>query len=394
MRISKEILKRMVLHAQHLYHPPQTNTQEDFINLLRRVGCIQLDAINVLARSQTLFFWSRMENYQPQWIEDLYNNVQGFEAYAHALSLMLIDDFSYAYQAMRIFKQRLFSKLSQPELDYVFDVYRLVNQRGEIESKDIRTTPRFGNQTWRIPSHRQALDYLWRSGMLYVKRTKDFHKRYITIEKIFKDDILGIQISLHDVTKHYIFKTLSALGIASLRDMADYYRIPFGQVLRATEELVRQKLLVEVMVDGIPHSFYAHTEVLPIMATQLKEPPSYNTFLSPFDNLIWYRPRLQFLFDMDYRLEAYMPSSKRKFGYFALPILLSGRLVGTIDLKMDRQKNILDIKNVSVFDVGTMSGSMISIRDIVFRLANFLRVGTLTIALSDKEEIKVLSRLI
>jgi uncharacterized protein YcaQ len=172
-------------------------------------------------------------------------------------------------------------------------------------------------------------------------RGSDFARVYDTPERVLPEKILQMPtLSETDARKDLLVRAMRAQGVATLRDLADYYRQKPAVVKPLVSELVEQGVLREVAVDGWQDKAYVHRNV------KLPKRLHATALLSPFDSLVWCRPRNERLFDFHYRIEIYTPKEKRKFGYYVLPFMMNGQMVGRVDLKADRENSKLLVQSV------------------------------------------------
>ena len=172
-------------------------------------------------------------------------------------------------------------------------------------------------------------------------RGSDFARVYDTPERVLPEKILQMPtLSETDARKDLLVRAMRAQGVATLRDLADYYRQKPAVVKPLVSELVEQGVLREVAVDGWQDKAYVHR------SAKLPRKLYATALLSPFDSLVWCRPRNERLFNFHYRIEIYTPKEKRKFGYYVLPFMMNGQMVGRVDLKADRENSKLLVQSV------------------------------------------------
>ncbi|MBL0388328.1 YcaQ family DNA glycosylase [Tumebacillus sp. ITR2] len=330
MKLEREAIIRLNLWKQGLYHMPTANTKDEAMAILRRLGLVQLDTMSVVTRSQHLVFWSRMQEFREEWLLEWYEQGEIFELYLHALSILPEEERTYFQSWMDASR----GKLDMTELHHV--LLQTLQERGTVHGKHVNdlvggTTAKLA--TWEMSPVRRAFDQLWRAGHVAITRNEKFQKVY-QLQHPVKS------VSADETHIRYTRLALQAMGAATLKDIADYFRFKPNVVQKALQHLPD----VRELDDGT----YILEEDLELLHSQAltEEPPTHATLLSPFDNLIWYRPRVKALFDLDFRLESYFPEDKRQFGYFALPILMQGRIVGTIDLKAERKSKTLQIQRL------------------------------------------------
>ncbi|KEO83832.1 DNA glycosylase AlkZ-like family protein [Tumebacillus flagellatus] len=329
MKLDRDAVIRLNLWKQGLYHTPTASTKDEAMQILRRLGLVQLDTMSVVTRSQHLVFWSRMHEFREEWLLEWYEQGEIFELYLHALSILPEEERPYFQSWMDATR----AKLQRSELHDL--LLQTLEERGSVHGKhvtDLVGGPAEKLGTWQMSPVRRAFDQLWRAGYVAVTRNEKFQKVY------------GLQQPVEPVPHEETFRrytrlALQAMGAATIKDIADYFRFKTGVVKQALEHLPD----VRELDDG---SYILEEDLELLHSPSLAEPPAHSTLLSPFDNLIWFRPRVKALFDLDFRLESYFPEDQRQFGYFALPILMQGEIVGTVDLKAERKSKTLQIQRL------------------------------------------------
>jgi uncharacterized protein YcaQ len=231
---------------------------------------------------------------------------------------------------------------------------------------------------WTTTPVRWALDHLWRSGKLIQTRDTKFNKVYQLAEEWLEPELRERSVTEEAMIRHSVEIAFQALGVATLGDIADYFRLKREQVRPFVQEMIAAGTVAEVAVEGDDDTYFALQSDLELLSSgALLDEPKHSALLSPFDNLIWTRDRVQRLFGVDYRLECYVPQAQRKFGYYALPILIRGRLVGTIDLKTERKAKGLIVKKWVVFDEQERADLVQEVAALLRHLMAFLGVDTL-----------------
>lgn len=381
-KIHKEKAIRMVLYKQHLYHHPSLSGKDGISQLLNDVGLIQIDTIHVVSRSHNLFFLSRLKEYNESDLIDLYHEKQVFESYIHAMSLLPIEQFHYVSHRLHEFREALFSKLQPEETDLLLSVYHKIVSDGPLSTKEVGSAhdQSVGPlASWELSPVRWALDQLWRSGMIQVIRDSKFNKSYLATKDWFPKE--AHKPSEDEIYKHYCLSALKAMGVSTVKDIADYYRLPANTVNNTIQELLKEKKIKSIEIEDLSETYFLRQEDEELLSNQaLDEEPTHMCFLSPFDNLIWYRIRLLNLFEVDYRLESYLPKNKRKYGYYAMPILIRGKIIGTIDLKLDRKRNTLYVQNIFLYNPCKSNFYKKELQTLLNRYANFLNAKTIFVS--------------
>jgi uncharacterized protein YcaQ len=192
---------------------------------------------------------------------------------------------------------------------------------------------------WGWSNGKVALEALFLQGRVTASDRPNFIRMYDLPERVIPAEHLDGPQPGHDEALAELFMLAAgALGVGTADDIADYYRIRMPAARPVIRRLVESGDLVEVEVEGWGKPAYLHPEA------SLPRWKRGTALLSPFDNLIWYRDRVERLWDFHYRIEIYVPEPKRVFGYYVLPFLLDGDLVARVDLKTDRRTNALQVR--------------------------------------------------
>jgi len=320
-------------------------------------GGIQLDSINVVERAHALTLWSRFGAYDPRRLERLvYRRRVLFEYWAHAACLVATADFPAWRRAMLDYslRHRGWSDWLQHNRRLVRAVEAAIAERGPLSCADF-ADPRpergaSGWWNWKPAAH--ALDYLWMRGRILVHSRDGFQKRYDLAERVLPAAVAAEPPSGDDFRDWHLAKSLRAMGAATDTDLRRYLTFPHdgaAERRRVLERGLRAGTVVEIAIEGDRGRWFVLAEDLAALdrVAARRSGPTGATFLAPFDSLLWHRERAQRLFDFDYRIEVYTPAGKRRFGYYTLPILVDGRLVGRADAKHHRGERRLALRHVA-----------------------------------------------
>jgi hypothetical protein len=340
----------VMLQAQNLIKsPPPHPTRENVLSVIRQMGALQIDTINVVARSPYLSLWSRLGDYDPEWLDDLLGSRRIFEYWSHAACFLPMEDFPYYRRLCLAGWRNYFSKewysIHKEDCDRVL---QHIQQNGEVKSATFKRQDGKKGTWWDWKIEKVALEYWFARGDLMVSRRERFQRVYDLRERILPDWNDLDAPSLEETLAFFCLKTLRALGVALPSWVADYFRLPRRDVARMLKELKDQGRIVEVGIEGMTETALAAPEALPMIeaASQGKLEPHHTTLLSPFDALIWDRKRTKQLFGFDYTIEVYQPQHKRIYGYYTLPILHRGRLLGRVDAKAHRQNGDFEVRSI------------------------------------------------
>jgi uncharacterized protein YcaQ len=348
-----------------------------FRRLFDTVGLLQLDSVNVLARAHYLPAFSRLGPYDRSAL-DRYTVGSGevFEYWAHAASLLPIDTFPlYRHFMQQQPEWRAIRRLEVEHPGYAESVYRQVVEHGPLTVSDLANPGTRTGPWWGYGHGKLALEWLVISGRLATWRDPAFTRVHDLPERVYPATVLAAEVpARHDVYRDLLLRAARHHGIGTAVDLCDYYRIRVPEARPILAELVADGELEAVEVEGWRGPVYLHPESAPLRR------PRGTALLSPFDPLVWHRDRTERLFGFVYRIEIYTPKEKRVYGYYTLPFLLDGALVGRVDLKADRRGSRLLVQAAHAEDG-------VDLRHVAGRLgteletmARWLGLGEITVA--------------
>ena len=341
--------RRIALAAQGFdtARPKTKATQRHVDALISRLGVIQIDSVNVLVRSQELPLFARLGNHDRNAIPNATEAQKLFEYWGHEaahLPVSLHPLFRWKMDAARTGKVTHWGLTSFYEENKAFVKRTLkhVATNGPTTSRELSTRTEKKGTWWDWDEAKVALEYLFLTGQLMSRgRGSDFARIYDTPERVLPQRIIDAPTpSEHDARKQLLVRSAVAQGVATASDLADYYRQKLATVKPLIAELVEEGELREVTVDSWTEKAFVHRNA------KLPKQLHATALLSPFDSLVWCRPRNERLFDFHYRIEIYTPKEKRKFGYYVLPFMMNGEMVGRVDLKADRANSKLLVHSV------------------------------------------------
>ena len=341
--------RSIALAAQGLQQSGKLVSKELNIYALRRtfqdIGVLQIDAVSVVARSHLLVLRSRLGSSQERLLEVLnrsaYKRRDLTEYWCHEASYLPVQDWP-------LFKWRMQEAQSGKVWKGIWDF--VTNNRKFVEAvhEKIRdlgpsSAGQLGSQKkkgswWSWSDTKIALEWLFWVGAVAVSHRENFTRFYDLSERVLPEEILGSALPANQAQRELILKASRHLGVATAEDLVDYHRLPKVEGKKRVGELAEDKLLREVVVEGWDRPGYLHPK------TSFEKTTSRSVLLSPFDPLVWFRPRARRLFDFDYRLEIYIPAEKRIHGYYVLPFLDRNKLRARVDVKANSEKNILEVR--------------------------------------------------
>ena len=341
--------RSLALAAQG-FDKPRTKTKSttaDAVAVIKKLGVIQIDSVNVLVRSQELPLFSRLGDHDRNAISKATSHRKIFEYWGHEaahLPVELHPVFRFKMHAARSGKLKHWGLTSfyADNKAFVRRILKHVEINGSTSARDLSTRTTKKSSWWDWDEAKTALEYLFLTGeLMSCGRGSDFARVYDTPERVLPEKILQMPtLSETDARKDLLVRAMRAQGVATLRDLADYYRQKPAVVKPLVSELVEQGVLREVAVDGWQDKAFVHR------SAKLPRKLYATALLSPFDSLVWCRPRNERLFNFHYRIEIYTPKEKRKFGYYVLPFMMNGQMVGRVDLKADRENSKLLVQSV------------------------------------------------
>jgi uncharacterized protein YcaQ len=346
----------LFLERQHLARPPAGRlTARRLGRFVEDVGGLQLDSINVLDRAHYLTVWSRFGPYDRAWLDRaVYRRRVLFEYWAHAACLVPMTMLPWWRRAMLDYRVRHtgWSTWLRRNAKVLTQVKAAVAANGPMGGADFDgRRPRGGGGWWSWKPVQHALHYLWMTGALTVHSRRHFHKRYDLLERAIPSAHGCAPVSAEDFARWHVERSLHAMGAATERDLGWYLTFPrFGPGIRraALRAMLERGEVKEIEVADRPGRWLVLTRDVPALARARRAPAAWRatTLLSPFDSMLWCRERVTRLFEFDYRIEVYTPGHQRVHGYYTLPILHHGRLIGRVDAKTHRTERRLEVRHV------------------------------------------------
>lgn len=339
-------LRRIALEHQGLLKAdPFGRGKSATLKAIEHLGYIQIDTISVVERAHHHVLWSRVNNYQPRFLNQLVKERKVFEYWFHAAAWLPMRDYRFALPRMnRTDGDRGWFKTCDRKVTR--HILQRVTTEGPLRARDFEDTRQGKKEWWDWKPAKQALEQLFMQGELMVSGREGFQKVYDLPERVLPDWVDTRCPSLQEFSAHLIDTTLRAHGFASQKSIT-YLRK--GQALRdaVNQELqdrVSQNLLINLKLSD-SSLVYINPELLETRAPRAQ---SQASILSPFDNAVIQRQRGRDIFDFDYQIECYVPEAKRQYGYFCLPVLYRDGFVGRIDCKVYRKRKVLEVKSLHI----------------------------------------------
>ncbi|MGW7550108.1 winged helix-turn-helix domain-containing protein [Streptomyces rimosus] len=337
--LSADDARRMALRAQGFLGAP--DRRAGVRGVLRRLGAVQLDTISVLARSHELIPYARLGAVGRPAVESAYwSGGHSFEYWSHAACILPVEEwphFAFRRRAMRAKGYRW--HLMEDREGSCAAVLDRLKADGPLTTSDLGGG-RKGGEWWDWSETKIAVEWLLDTGEVVCTERRGWKRVYDLAERAIPDDLLHDDLDDAECMRRLVAQAGAALGVATRADLADYHRLKNDQV----DAVIADSGLVPVEVAGWGRPAWAD----PAALADAPRGRHRTTLLSPFDSLIWDRPRTARIFDFTHRLEAYVPRAKRIHGYFAMPLLTGGRLAGRVDPA--REGSTLIARQVSMRD--------------------------------------------
>ena len=348
VELSTTQARRIALRAQRFgrARPARGVTARHVRDLLSALGALQLDAVNVLIRSHYLPLYSRLGPYRTDLLDRVvYRDRRAFEYLGHAASILPVElhpllRWRMERRAANPQWQALRERLERERPGYLDRLEREIAERGPLTAGELsdparreRTPTKYAESTllwYRWSDGKSALEYLFESGRLAAADRRGFERRYDLAGNVIPADVLAAPAPTEqDAQRELVLRAAAAMGVATVRDLADYFRLPMAPTRARVRELIAVGALRPASVDGWAEPAYLHPDAVdrPLQACAL---------LCPFDSLIWERGRCRRLFGFQHSFELYVKPEARRYGYYVLPFLLDDRLVARVDVKADQ----------------------------------------------------------
>jgi hypothetical protein len=321
-------------------------TPRHLLRALDRLGLLQIDSVNVLVRSHYLPLFSRLGAYDPAHLDTAaYAGPRRalFEYWGHEASLLPVAlqpllrwRMARAERGLGLY--RSLAQLGRRRRAYVQAILDEVSERGPLTASELSNGGRSRGSWWGWSQGKTALEWLFWSGRVTTATRRRFERVYDLTERVLPADVLASPTPREeDAQRALVDLAARALGVATARDLRDYFRLDAADANPRLAELVEAGELVPVRVEGWKDPAYLHR------AARIPRAIDARALLSPFDSLVWDRQRAERLFAFHYRIALYTPPHLRPHGYYVLPFLLGDRLVARVDLKADRAARVLRV---------------------------------------------------
>ncbi|MEM9955666.1 MAG: crosslink repair DNA glycosylase YcaQ family protein [Chloroflexota bacterium] len=375
--------RRLIISKQRLDVRPKL----PMLDLIRELGCLQLDPIRKVERTHLLVLWSRLGNYNVDELEKLrWKDVSLFEYWAHAASLVLTEDYPIHATTMTLRKDSDWMKTWLDEND-LHDLHQQMVNRlkkdyplgtNDFESEQYTEETFSGWTTGKAVN--RLMDRMWRMGEVLPAKREGNQRKWALTEDVLPDWTPLTVYSPYEASYQAVQRAVKALGVAMDKKHINYHftRNRYFEYKSVKQQLLDEGKLIPVQIGDWDKDWFMHLDDLPLLEKiEAGDWSGRTTLLSPFDNLICDRDRTELIWNFRFRIEIYVPQKKREFGYYVLPILHHDDLIGRMDMAMDRKTNTLDIIATYAED-DAPADAVTDISDAVDNLADFLGAEKIT----------------
>jgi uncharacterized protein YcaQ len=354
VRISALQARRLHLAVQGLLMAPRARaTRARVLGAIARMRVLQIDTISVVARSPYLVLFSRLGSYEQRWLDELLARGSIFECWAHEACFAPMSDYAlhrgqFVARGNHWAHQRA-ARMHREQRAAMDHLLAHIRERGAVKSADFQRERTAPAGWWGWKDEKRWLEAWFALGELMIARRENFQRVYDLTERVLARARVDVAtLPPPDPPREFTLGAVRALGIAQARWIADYFRS--GRKLKDAELEKHTDAgdLVRVQVRGWDAPGYVHREHVSLLQRARRSAlrATHTTLLSPFDPVVWDRERALAMFGFYYRLECYTPGHKRRYGYYVLPILHCGGLVGRLDAKAHRTDGAFEIKSL------------------------------------------------
>ena len=357
LNISIKSAKRLQLEKQGINNFPRRVTKKSIYDVVDRLGCIQIDTINVVERAHYLTIWTRLRSYDRKHLYDIaYKNRRIFEGWGHAMCYMPLKDYRYLINANNeraqdsTIHKGWFSRVDPETIEFV---RQRIKTEGPLSSADFEGD-KSATGWWGWKPAKRALEALFSAGELMITRRDGFKRVYDLTERVLPSWVDVSEPTEEERIRFFALRTMGCLGVIKPQDIRIYYHnwcVKLGKTSKEVQivldELVKEKVAVNLKIEGLRQPYYCLAEDIGQLEN-LEEDWDFDgvKFVNYFDSLLWQADRLKELFVFERVLEVYLKPQQRRFGYFTIPILYRDGFIGRFDPKLERKEKKLIIRGL------------------------------------------------
>lgn len=338
-------LRRISLAAQGLLNmQPFGRGLAGARKAINHIGYVQVDTISVVERAHHHVFYSRVPNFKPAMTNQLLLDGDIFEYWTHAAAFIPIADFRFSLPYKHAIKSGQTHWFKKPDNKVMTELMARIRSDGPIRSRDLESNSSKRAGWWDWKPAKKALEQLYMQGDLMVSDRAGFQKTYDLSERVLPSQVNSRMPSMEEFAAHTLDQQLRCHGLVSLKGLT--YLRRNAELRKAVKDLVNARLAqgtLEQLQLGSGEAFILAADALERRLPRLS---NRMLILSPFDNSVIQRERLNALFQYNYQIECYLPEAKRQYGYFSLPLLYRGEFIGRMDCKAHRKDRHLEVKSL------------------------------------------------
>jgi uncharacterized protein len=324
----------IALHSQGLTGRNFGRGKKGALNVLEHLGYVQIDTLAVVERAHHHTLWTRLADYDPGHLDELLSKDKKiFEYWSHAASYLPMSEYRYSLTRKQVYRngQSHWFRKDDKVMRYVLD--RIKNE-GALMSKDFEVKGKRAGAWYEWKPTKKALEQLFMDGTLMVARRQGFQKVYDLAERVLPAGVDTSMPTGQEYINYLIRKAIGSHGIVNEQEIG-YLRKGLGNQIQAgLSRMVKEGQIIAVNVESAKGTYYTTEAMLRLPAERSVAPAVH--ILSPFDNLLIQRKRIERIFNFNYMIECYVPEPRRVYGYFCLPVLFNDTFAGRFDPKADR----------------------------------------------------------
>lgn len=356
LKITKAEARRFLIHYHGLDSYNQFAGEQGILDYMKRIGCIQYDPLNVVGRNPDLVLQSRINGYSASILEKmLYTDRSLVDGWDKMMAIYKQEDWPFFHRVRKQNEKSMLGTLrnrgSLKAVDLTEEICYILKQNGPLQSNKLNmgvaSKGRWGHR--KLSS--AAMDYMFNRGELGIYGKKNTQKIYDIVENLLPPELIDYPdpfVSDRDFFKWYFKRRIGSVGLIWGRNGGGWLgQFLSDKALRTSilTELVKEKSIITLSVEGIDETFYMRKEDITILDSLQEKNENSMRFLAPLDNLLWDRAMIEKIFGFQYSWEVYVPKAKRKFGYYVLPVLYGDQLVARFEPEKQRGNKPLEIKN-------------------------------------------------
>ncbi|UEA34981.1 winged helix DNA-binding domain-containing protein [Mycobacterium avium subsp. avium] len=385
-RLSVAQARRIAVAAQGFTEPRPAGavTRAHLNRLISKIQVLQLDSVSVTVRAHYAPVFSRLGPYDREVLDRAAWGPRSsrllVEYWAHEAALMAVEDWPLLRWRMRQYRHgRWGTHIVQANPRLADAVVAAVAElgpstAGQIEAHLAAEPRRRKGAWWNRSDTKWVAEALFAAGVLTTATRVGFARHYDLVERVLPADVLARRVDDDEAIRELTLRAAGALGVGTEADIRDYFRLSAAQVKPAIAELVAAGDLERVEVAGWPAPAYLRA------GRAVPRTDRGTALLCPFDPLIFFRPRVERLFEFHYRIEIYTPAAKRRHGYYVWPLLMDGRLAARVDLKADRAEGTLRVLGAFAEPQAPRPRVAAALAGELWSMASWLGLGGLSVA--------------